>query len=243
MVLVIALLLYKGVTLQFTNRKEIVYGLLLGTLGCSIYYLFLYYGYAAGNSIEVLLIQYSWPIQMVLLANIILKEPLSLIRFFAVITGFIGIILIITKGKLVDVQFSGIEVSITVLAGAFCFALFSVLGKRSNMEVFHFVVVLFLGGTISTVIALLLFSEFKLPSRSEIFPVFINGVFINGLSYLLWIFALRKISATSAGVMIFFTPVLSTTWLVIFFDEVLYSSYVLGGVIVILSGMYLLRKV
>ena len=135
MVLVIALLLYKGVTLQFTNRKEIVYGLLLGTLGCSIYYLFLYYGYAAGNSIEVLLIQYSWPIQMVLLANIILKEPLSLIRFLAVITGFIGIILIITKGKLVDVQFSGIEVSITVLAGAFCFALFSVLGKKSNKKI------------------------------------------------------------------------------------------------------------
>ena len=231
-------ILLNGFSNRVVSKREIVRGLFLGSLGCSAYYLLLYYGYANGNSIEVLLVQYSWPIQMVLLASLILKEPLSLIKFFSVILGFLGIVIIITKGRLFDVQFSGLGVGITVFLGAFCFAIFSVLSKGSKMDGFFFTIVLFAGGTITSIFALLLFSEIQLPNKQELLPVFCNGIFINGFSYLLWILALRKISAASAGVMIFVTPLLSTIWLITFFDEILYSAYIIGGGIVILSSFY-----
>ena len=50
--------------------KDYFYNLFLGSLGCALYYLFLYYGYYNGNSIEVLILQYSWPLQMILLGSI-----------------------------------------------------------------------------------------------------------------------------------------------------------------------------
>ena len=231
-------ILLNGFSYRVTSKKEVIQGLFLGSLGCCIYYLLLYYGYANGNSIEVLLVQYSWPIQMVLLASLILKEPLSLIKLFSVILGFLGIVVIITKGRLFDVEFSGLVVSLTVFFGAFCFAVFSVVSKGSKMDGFLFTIILFSGGTITSLLALLLFSEVQLPSKKELLPVFLNGIFINGFSYLLWILALRKISAVSAAVMIFLTPLFSTIWLITFFDEVLYSAYIVGGCIVILSSFY-----
>mgnify|MGYP001192314382 FL=1 len=241
-VLSLAFTFSQGLSFRGASIRAVPYVLFLGSLGCSIYYLFLYYGYANGNSIEVLLIQYSWPLQMVLLANLILKEALSFKKFLILIAGFFGIVIIITKGRIFDVQFSGLEVGITVLIGAFCFALFSVLSKRSNMDVFLFTMVLFTGGAVTSIFALFLFSEFQWPNRQELIPVFANGIFINGFSYLLWIFALRKISVTAAGIMIFLTPLFSIIWLIMFFEEVLYSSHILGGCIVILSSFYLLRE-
>ena len=51
--------------------KDYLYNLILGSLGCALYYLFLYYGYYNGNSIEVLIIQYTWPLQMIILSSLL----------------------------------------------------------------------------------------------------------------------------------------------------------------------------
>ena len=234
--------LFNGLSYQWMSLKSVFYSLFLGSLGCSIYYLFLYYGYANGNSIEVLIIQYSWPLQMIVLANFILRESLSISKLVTVITGLGGVYIIITKGELLNVQFSGMEVGISVLFGSFCFALFSVLSKISKVEILQFTVLLFLGGSIISSGALFLFSDVQFPDQKEWVPVCLNGIIINGISYLLWLLALKNIPATSAAVFIFFTPVLSAFWIVIFFDEVFYFSYILGGGVVIFSSLYCLKN-
>ena len=58
----LGLILYLSRGLKFDaslKKNQYLYNLFLGSLGCALYYLFLYYGYYEGNSIEVLIIQYS----------------------------------------------------------------------------------------------------------------------------------------------------------------------------------------
>ena len=50
----------------------------LGFLGTYLYYILLYFGYANAQGLEVLVLQYSWPIFIVLLSIFILKEKLIL---------------------------------------------------------------------------------------------------------------------------------------------------------------------
>ena len=222
--------------------KDYFYNLILGSLGCALYYLFLYYGYYNGNSIEVLIIQYTWPLQMIILSSLLYKEKLRISKLIAVLFGFFGIVTIVVKGDFKEIYFSGISISLLVLLGAFCFALFSVLSKKSKVELFHFTFIIFLGGTITSSVALIFFSTFQFPSAKEIAPIIANGLLINGISYIFWIKALKSISVTSSAVFVFFTPILSLIWILIFFNEQFYLSYIIGGFLVLFSGMYCLKE-
>lgn len=216
--------------------------LFLGALGCAIYYLCLYYGYVHGRSIEVLVLQYSWPLQIILLSVVILRERLSMISLGAIALGFVGILVVLTKGNLTDIQFSTPAVSVIVLAGAFCFALFSVLSKRLDAEPFATTTLLFAGGTIVSIVSLMLFSSFQLPSTSELIPVLVNGALINGASYIFWLMALKRIPASMAAVIVFLAPALSAIWIVVFFGEVFYPAYGLGFVLVLIAGIVCVKN-
>ena len=83
--------------------------------------------------------------------------------------------------------------------------------------------------------------SFILPPK-EIVPIIANGLLINGISYIFWIKALKSISVTSSAVFVFFTPILSLIWILIFFNEQFYLSYIIGGFLVLFSGMYCLKE-
>ena len=243
--LCLGLILYLSRGLKFDASLKInhyLYNLFLGSLGCALYYLFLYYGYYEGNSIEVLILQYSWPLQMILLGSIFMKEKLDPFKIIAVFFGFTGILIIITTGDINQIRFTGINVSLSVLLGAFCFALFSILSKKSEVEVFQFSFLIFVGGTITSTLALGFFSTFQLPSKKELLPIIINGIFINGVSYIFWLKALKSISVTNSAILVFFTPVLSLIWIILFFKEQFFISYIFGGSIVLISSLYCLKE-
>ena len=56
------------------SLKDWAFIMFLGLLGTYFYYLFLYLGYAQAKGLEVLVVQYTWPILIVLLSLVILKE-------------------------------------------------------------------------------------------------------------------------------------------------------------------------
>lgn len=222
--------------LRAFSLAQFSYVLVLGFLGCTFYYLCLYYGYANAAGLEVLVLQYSWPILIIVLSVFILAERLSLQSWMAVVAGFIGIVVVLTKGDLLGLRISSMSTSVIVLCGAFSFALFSVLSKKFAGEPYSVTTILFVGGLLTSTASLLLFSEFALPQRSELLPVLVNGALVNGISYILWLKALELIPASISAVLVFLSPVLSSLWIVLFFQEPFYISYVLGFALVLGSG-------
>ncbi|MGF1487366.1 MAG: EamA family transporter [Prochloraceae cyanobacterium] len=123
-----------------------------------------------------------------------------------------------------------------VLIGAFSFALFSVLTKKIQEEDYTTTVLYFLGGTILSTLSMFLFSKFSFPSIQEIVPVILNGAFINGVSYILWLKALHLIPASLAAILVFFTPVLATFFIILFFNEPFIWSNITGLFMVLIAG-------
>ena len=222
---------------QSLPPKQFLYILFLGFLGCTFYYLCLYFGYANGNGLEVLVIQYCWPLIMIVLSAMLLKERLTLLSCGAVMAGFFGILLVLTKGNISELKFSNLSVALIVLLGAVSFALFSVLSKKFKGEPYTTTTLLFVGGLITSTIALFIFSKFIWPNQDELIPVIINGAFINGISYIFWLKALEKIKASIAATLVFLAPVLSSIWIVLFFKEPFYISYAIGLSLVIIAGL------
>jgi len=221
----------------FTYSKKIV--LLLFGLGFLdfLYYLLLYYGYKEANGLEVLVIQYMWPIFIVILSLFILKETLTKNKLLSVIFGFIGVSIVVTKGDFTQLNFTNVDVLLIVMLGAIVFALFSVLSKKVTTNLTNAVMVYFFSAILFSYITMSMFSTFIFPSSKEWFSIIVNGVFLNGVSYLFWIKALQSMDASKVAPYIFITPILSAFFLILFFDEPILMAYLVGLVFVIISGL------
>jgi drug/metabolite transporter (DMT)-like permease len=219
------------------SGKDWLWFSFLGLLGTYIYYLLLYFGYAKAKGLEVLVIQYTWPSLIVVFSILILKERLTLKKSIAVLLGFLGVLLVLSKGNLAQIKIDNPVVIALVGAGAACFALFSVLSKNVEKEPLGVVAVYFLVATVASLFSMLGFSEFALPSSSEIPPVLINGIIVNGFSYVIWLLALRATEASYLAPFTFITPVLSAIYLILFFDEPFLPAYAIGLLLVVVGGL------
>lgn len=235
-----------GATLVFTGKLatikqysliEWIYYIFLGLLGTYIYYLFLYLGYSKASGMEVLVIQYSWPILIVLLSIFILKEPLNIKKSISVTLGFFGVLLVLSKGNLQDIEVENTSVITLVGAGAFCFALFSVLSKKIKRDPLGVVMIYFLTASVASFISMLGFSHFATPTSNDVFPILLNGTLINGFSYVFWLLALKKTEASYLAPFTFITPILSAIYLIFFFNEPFSPIYIIGLALVIFGGL------
>jgi drug/metabolite transporter (DMT)-like permease len=197
----------------------------------------LYFGYANAQGLEVLVIQYSWPIFIVLLSIFILKEKLTIKRLLAVLFGFIGVFLVLTKGNFSDIHLENLSVDILVIIAALSFALFSVLSKKVHLEPYTMITTYFLTATVASFASMLWLSEFALPTKNALIPILINGIFVNGYSYIFWIKALKESEASFVAPFVFLTPVVSAFYLIVFFKEPFLPIYVFGLLAVIIGGL------
>lgn len=234
-----------GCTIIFKRLKEffsyslsqIIISLFLGFLGTCLYYLLLYFAYAYAKGLEVLTLQYTWPIFVTIFSILILKEKVAPKTLIATLVGFCGIVIIISKGNPQNINLGDIHLNLLVILAASIFGLFSVLSKKFNYEPITFTTYCYISGILFSFIALNIFSKFVLPSPHSLSLIAINGVLINGFSYIFWILALKYGEASFVAPFVFLTPVIAAFLIVIFWGEPVLPIYFVGFVLVILGGL------
>lgn len=211
--------------------------ILLGFLGSFLYYVLLYFAYAHAKGIEVLALQYTWPIFIVLFSTLLLRERLTTNSIIATLIGFLGVVVVLTKGNISQVYLGNITTDLLVLVAAAVFGLFSVLSKKTNYEPYTVTTIFFGSATIFSFIAMKTLSTFVIPTASTLTPLLLNGVLINGVSYILWLKALSYANASFVAQFVFLTPVIASLLIVMFFQEVFTPIYLLGMCLVIGAGI------
>jgi len=222
--------------LKSYSSKDFSIALGLGFLGAFLYYLLLYFGYAHAKGLEVLAIQYTWPIFIVIFSVVFLGEKLSIRNFIAIILGFTGVLIVLTKGNFNQIYLDNLTTDLIVLFAASVFGLFSVLSKKFNFEPITATTLFFLSATAFSFISMLVFSEFAIPSKSSLIPILGNGILINGFSYVLWLKGLSYAKASFVAPFVFLTPILAAILIVVFFQETFLPIYLLGLILVVSGG-------
>lgn len=218
------------------NRKDLTVVFGLGFLGSFLYYLLLYYGYAHMQGIKVVVIQYTWPIFIVIFSFLFLKERITWRNILAIVLGFLGVFVVLTKGNF-DLQLNSFMTDLVVLFAAAIFGLFSVLSKKVNFEPFSAATYFFLSATLFSFLAMLNFSYFTVPLKNSLTSIAINGILINGFSYVLWLKGLSYAKASFIAPFVFLTPILATILIIFFFHEIFLPIYAVGLLLVVLAGL------
>ena len=200
------------------SKKEMGTMLVLGATGLfpytTLYYLaFALAPAAAGNSN---IINYLWPIWIVILAIPILKERLGWKKILGIALSFAGVYLILTGGQWIRFRLEHLPAYLSAAAGAFFWGLFSVQNKRHRFEALTAMFVYSVAAFLCFAAVALLASPLVWPTTRSWLLLFLLGGIVNGFSYLFWILALRAGDTAKIANLVYFTPFLALIYLAVF---------------------------
>ncbi len=210
----------------------------LGFLGAFLYYLLLYGAFARTSAAEGFILAYTWPILVSLLAVPLLGEKLTPARLLAIAISFSGVVVIVTRGQMVEFQFENLAGNLLALSGALVFASFSVLGKRANCDLTVAAFIYFCAALPCAAIAVAATGGLPWPSPAVWRWLFFNGILVNGVSYLFWFKALERGDTFIVSNLLYLTPVIALPLVRLFLNEPVHTSAVLGLVLVIAGILF-----
>ena len=206
--------------------------LALGVYGLFGFHLLLFVALQNAPPVQANLVNYLWPLGMVLLAPVFLPgSPLHARHWLAGIVGFAGAALAITQGKPWEGAFSWGYAA--ALGSAFVWSSYSLLTQR--VAAFPTTVIGWFG-LVSGLLSLLchaLWEPTVSLSAADGVRIVIMGLGPLGAAFYLWDAALKRGDARQIGVLSFLTPLLSTLALLLQRNETPSISGVLAGRLIV----------
>jgi drug/metabolite transporter (DMT)-like permease len=188
--------------------------LLVGLLGYFVYHLLLFSAYQSAPPVETSLINYLWPLLIVLLTPLFLPgQSLRPYHIIAALMGLIGAGLIATRGRF-ELDLHNLPGYLMALGAAFTWAAYSLLTKRvppfSSAAVSGFCLI---SGVMALVIFFLQSGAFQAVQNlrgSQWILLIIMGIGPNGLAFQTWDAAIKHGDPRLIGSLSYLTPLLST---------------------------------
>lgn len=228
---------WRARSLKRLSAEETFTAAWLGFLGLFLYSAFFYYGLARMTSQEACILNYLWPLMIVLFSCPILGEPLTRRKLLAVGMSFVGIVLVMFGGideSLSQEKFFG---ALSCIVAAACYGLFSVLNKRRRLE--QKLAMMIIWGTTAACafIAGYFFELWLVPGVGQVIGLLWLGVVINAVAYLTWALALETTTNTARTAnLAYLVPILAIFISTFAFGEEL-SPAVIPALVLIIGGI------
>lgn len=223
------------------KRSDILRSAGLGLLNPFLFYITVIKAYDLLLAQEAVVLNYVWPVTLTLLSIPLLKQKIGIKSLAAILLSFFGVILIALRGDLSRFHFSSPAGVVLALICTVFWALFFIFNMKDHREGVSKMFLNFLFGFMYILITVLLTTGIHLPSREGIIGACYIGIFEMGITFIIWLKAL-KLSATTAKVanLIFLAPFLSLIWVSIAVGEQI-MGYTIAGLILIIAGIILQR--
>ncbi len=216
------------------------YGIMsgLGFIGLFLYSALYYYGLSRLTSQEACILNYLWPMMLVLFSCLILKEKLSGLKIGAMVCSFTGILILSAGGGNLagGENMSGM---ICCILAAACYGLFSVLNKKADLDQSITMMVIWLTVAVCSLV-LGMATEVWVPIRGmQWLGMLWLGVVTDAVAYLLWALALNGAENTAAiANLAYLTPFLSLIVSGVFLKEKIQMRGV-AALVFIIGGIFL----
>ena len=201
-----------------------------------LYYLVLFKAYDLLPASQAQALNYTWAITLTLLSVPFLGQKIRKKDWVAILFSYTGALIIATKGDLLGLNFeSPLGVALALLS-TLIWASYWIINARNNNDP---IVSLLLGVLLSlpsTFVATALLADFNFDSVEGILGAIYIGLFEMGISFILWLMAI-KLATNTAQVsnLIFISPFISLFLLSRIVGEEIHPSTFIGLVTIIVG--------
>jgi drug/metabolite transporter (DMT)-like permease len=216
------------------TRRDVLRSVWLGLLNPFGYYLVLFEAYDRLPAQEAQTLNYTWAITLSLLAVPLLKQKLRLLDLTGLVVAYSGALVIATRGRVLALEFSEPLGVALALGSTVIWALYWIENTRDRLDPVLRLLLNFAFGTIYIlVVALFSGARWALPLAGLGGALYV-GVFEMGVTFALWIQALRLSKSTArVGILIYLSPFLSLVFIRVLVKEPIYASTLVGLALIV----------
>lgn len=221
---------------QFTSRQW-VSSAVVGMLNPFLYYVLLFKAYSILSAQEALVLNYTWPIMLVLLSIPLLRQPMTLESMAAFFLCFGGIMTIGTGGHITDFRFTDTTGVALALFSAVVWALYWIYNVRDTRDEIVKLFLNFAFGTLFILGAWVFMPHGERLPAAGLFGAVYIGMFEMGLTFVLWLKGLKlSSSAAKVSVLVYLSPFLSLGLIQVLVGERI-APATITGLLLIVAGI------
>jgi drug/metabolite transporter (DMT)-like permease len=186
------------------------------------------------------------PIFMAILAAIFFREKIGLLKISGIIIAMFGLLLLIGKGNITNVDLIENKGDLLVLASAFTWGIYSMVNKKISLSYSPLMTILYL-----FVMMVIIIIPFNLNASSinSVVNLSLNGwisilflgLFCSGIAYVIWAYSLRDLESAKVGAFLYFEPLVTVLAAWVLLSESITFLMILSGAIITL-GVVLVNK-
>lgn len=225
-----------------SSKGDLLRSAALGFLNPFVYYLVLFKAYDVLPAQEAQPLNWTWPIMLVLLSAVLLKQKIGLKSIAAILVSFAGVLVISTHGDVLGLRFSNAFGASLALSSSIVWALFWICSVKDRRDEVLKLFLSFGFGSLYALAAVVLSPEKLHFSPAGMIGAAYIGLFEMGLTFVFWLRALT-LSRTAAQVsnLVYLAPFLSLFFIALIVGEDIRLSTV-AGLVLIISGILIQRS-
>jgi len=223
------------------SRREYLFSIFLGLLSPFLYYLILFEAYDLLPAQQAQPINYTWAITLSLLSVPLLKQKIHWQQWLALVVSYCGVVVISTEGEPFSLHFTDPFGVALALISTVVWALYWIYNTRDKRDPVVALFINFLFSLPFILVYYLLTSDPRIPSLNGLLGGAYVGTFEMGLSFVLWLMAMKLTDNTARiSNLIFLSPFLSLVFIhFLLGEDILPATFI--GLILIVAGLFCQR--
>lgn len=228
--------------LKTIDKSQIVKMLILGFINPFAYYLVLFKAYDILPAQEAQALNYTWALTLTYLSVFILNKPLLKRDIISGIICYIGVFIISTRGELLLLNFSNLTGVSLALFSTLLWSFYWIYNTKWTTYPTLGLFLNFTSGVFFIGVLAIFFANFDTLNIKGVLSATYVGIFEMGITFFLWLQALRFTQNTSKiANLIFLSPFLSLIFISYFLHEkILLSTFI--GLCFIIGGLIYQQK-
>jgi drug/metabolite transporter (DMT)-like permease len=236
--IIIHLFKCKSIKISDSYKRDIASSALMGFFNPFLYYLLLFKAYDLLEAQIAGTLNYIWPIVLVLMSVIFLKQKIGLLSFVAIFISFTGITIISTRGSFTELgDSSPLGILLAVISSVF-WATYWILNLKDKREETGKIALNLLIGSLYIVIYMLVTSDgISFPEGYALVGCIYIGLFEMSVTFVIWLLALKNsINTAKVSNLIYLSPFIALIFIRFTVNESIHV-YTIIGLLFIVGGI------
>jgi len=210
-------------------KEHITHIGILGFINPFLYYLTLFKAYDLLPAQEAQAINYTWALMLSYLSVIFLQHRLSRYDVIAGFIAYFGVLIIATKGDITSLHFSNKLGLFLALLSTVLWSFYWIFNTKIKADPVISLFCNFLAGVFFISIYFASTKSFQIPNLNGILSAIYIGLFEMGITFILWLKALKFSENTSKTAnLIFLSPILSLVFIHYIVGEKIENSTIIA---------------
>ncbi|NOS67729.1 MAG: DMT family transporter [Candidatus Peribacteraceae bacterium] len=214
----------------------------LGTVGVFATYMLYFGGIKFSSAADAAILNNTWQMFAILFAVVLIRERLTPKRITAILLGFIGAYVVMTKGSFLAIQTDYKLGYVLALGSGLAEGLFIIWGKKYHYETFSSMAVYCASSFILMLVATALLSTFAVPTTRDLLAVAYVGALGIGLPYV-FLFRAMKLGDTGKITAIgYLSPVFALVFAALLLREPIAVSQMIGLSLIMIGIVVVMKR-